>query len=517
MPSWRSRRLWSGRIRRLTNFESVGRRGKQEPRVKLVPPGELAFDEAEECIDLSTAYGMAPDEWQRGVIFAWLGTHADGQWAAARCGLAVPRQNGKNGVLEMVELHKMVQMGRKILHTAHEVKTARKAFLRLASFFENEREYPELAEMVVSIRRTNGQEAIFLNNGASIEFIARSKGSGRGFTVDDLVCDEAQDLNDDALAALLPTISAAPSGNPQTIFTGTPPVYRADGAVWQRFRDEGVKGTDKRLAWLEWSVPDDLRDLDKDRDREKIIELAWETNPALGIRLSIETVTDELAAMSIEVFLRERLGQWEDVVSGSRLISSQLWAFQGRDAEMVRELTADGTRSFAITFSLDGTRASVCGGVKHPDGVHAELVDAKHGDLEGGITKLAEWLAERKDTTAMFAISGRAWAAVLQKKLRALKVPERAIHVLSTPEYFTACAMAYDDLLEGTLTHSAVKSQEALDRSVAACDKKERGGGAWGWEATVEGADETPIEAFSIVNWAAKTTKRKPGRKQVLI
>jgi hypothetical protein len=66
-----------------------------------------------------------------------------------------------------------------------------------------------------------------MGNGGSIEFIARSSGSGRGFTVDVLVCDEDQDLTDEELAALLPTISAAPSGNPMVILTGTPP-----GVAW---------------------------------------------------------------------------------------------------------------------------------------------------------------------------------------------------------------------------------------------------------------------------------------------
>jgi hypothetical protein len=33
-------------------------------------------------------------------------------------------------------------LGEKFLHTAHEVKTARKAFLRIASFFENRRNTP---------------------------------------------------------------------------------------------------------------------------------------------------------------------------------------------------------------------------------------------------------------------------------------------------------------------------------------------------------------------------------------
>ena len=91
----------------------------------------------------------------------------DGRWSAPRVGLDVARQNGKNAVIEIVELFKMVLLGRRILHTAHEVKTCRKAFSRLLEFFDNERQYPELRALVREIRRTNGQEAIVLRNGGS--------------------------------------------------------------------------------------------------------------------------------------------------------------------------------------------------------------------------------------------------------------------------------------------------------------------------------------------------------------
>jgi phage terminase large subunit-like protein len=220
----------------------------------------------------------------------------------------VPRQNGKNAILEAVELFKMVVQGRRILHTAHEVKTARKAFLRLCSFFENERKYPELAALRRDVRKTNGQEAIFLTNGGSVEFIARSKGSGRGFTVDDLVCDEAQELNDDALAALYPTISAAPSGDPQLILTGTPPAPNMSGDVFTRFRMGGVAGKDSRLCWDEWSS---LGSANLDDPNE------WaKDNPALGYRLGIEVIRDERAAMDDDTFARERLGVWAE--DGSR-------------------------------------------------------------------------------------------------------------------------------------------------------------------------------------------------------
>lgn len=171
------------------------RRGVQEPSFALVP--KHAQSEGGEACALAAGYDMKPDKWQRIVLEGWLATDSKLQWAASDCGCAVPRQNGKNAILEFTELYLSAIIGMKILHTAHEVKTCRKHFLRMKYYFENARKFPELSELVTYIRATNGQEAIVLKNGGSIEFIARSKSSGRGFTVDVLVCDEAQELTDE--------------------------------------------------------------------------------------------------------------------------------------------------------------------------------------------------------------------------------------------------------------------------------------------------------------------------------
>src|SRR5690606_9459022 len=112
---------------------------------------------------------------------------------------------------------------------------------------------------------------------------------------------------DEQLEALLPTISAAPSGDPQIIMTGTPPPPNADGAPFRRMRSAGVDGRDKRLSWHEWSpvrVPSPT-------DREALLAVAADTNPALGLRLQMQVVEDELAQMSFEGFMRERCGAWD--------------------------------------------------------------------------------------------------------------------------------------------------------------------------------------------------------------
>ena len=281
----------------MTSSPVASLRGNQEPRIAVVPRAKTS--DADDAAFLSSAYGLTPDPWQYTVLDGWLGRRGDGRWAAATVACAVPRQNGKNGIIEIAELYFMVGLGLKVLHTAHEVKTSRKAFIRLCSFFENHRRYPELAALVREIRRTNGQEAIILNNGGSVEFISRSKGSGRGFTVDVLVCDEAQELSDEAIEALDPTTSAAPSGDPLKIFTGTPPSPSMNGEVWTRLRETALARTTTRLAWFEWSVVGDVN-LDDYTN--------WSAaNPALGIRLNPESLESERGQFSEAGFARERL------------------------------------------------------------------------------------------------------------------------------------------------------------------------------------------------------------------
>ena len=314
------------------------------PRVRHAQQG--ASSDAADAIFLASSYGMAPDDWQEPILHDWLARRADGKFCHGRCGLAVPRQNGKNGVIEIRELFGMIVLGEAILHSAHEVKTARKAFARLKSFFGDKAEdpkakYPELNALVASVRATNGQEAIFLKDrwrlpngeevrstgrpedepgavfvakGGQIEVVARSAGSGRGFTVDVLVLDEAQHLDDDELEAIRSAVSSAPLGDPQVIYAGTPPNREKKmlGTVWLRIRAL-AEVKDPRLAWTEYGVPDgpmpDINDL----------ELLYAVNPALGVRhangafgLQMDTVVDERGELSPEGVARERYGWWGD-------------------------------------------------------------------------------------------------------------------------------------------------------------------------------------------------------------
>lgn len=479
----------------------------QVPRVRVAP--SRGTSDGDIAAAFAASYGLSPDVWQQNVLDDWLMSFG-GRWASLTCGLAVPRQNGKNALLEIRELYGMVALGERFLHTAHEVKTAQKHFRRLKYFFGNQAEdpaakFPELNELVSQVRSVNGQEAVFLKNGGSIELVARSKNSGRGFTVDVLVMDEAQEMSEDALEALMPTTSAAPLGNPQWIFTGTPPGPNAVGEVFTRVRVEALGDAPGRLSWHEWSVGQDA-DLD-DRDLWRM------TNPALDAgRLQAEVVEGERSRFSDDGFARERLGRWASDDGSRRLIPAVLW-----EQSAVDSVPGDGVRSFGVAFSQDGSRVSTCGAVKHDGGIHVELVAAYTGPTDAGVADLADWLALRSRKVAQIAVAGAAGSALVQA-LRDRGVSDRVVRVVNTPQYFEANAMTEDALRSGHVTHPVGVEGDVLDASVAVCDRRSRGNsGQWGWEATTPDGDETPIEAFSVAYWAARTSKRMPGRKQVLI
>ena len=92
------------------------------------------------------------------------------------------------------------------------------------------------------------------------------------------------------------------------------------------------------------------------------------------------------------------------------------------------------------------------------------------------------------------------------------------LHIATAGDYFTSCSMLYDGIIDRTVTHPAFEEPDALDESAAICDKQlRRKDGAWGWTATTSDGDETPLEAVGLALWGARTSKRRPGRKQVVI
>lgn len=483
--------------------------GSQVPRYNITPaPKGFTTADAADAVDFAAGYGLVADEWQEVTCQSWLRRTKQGRWCASTWGITVSRQNGKNGSLEIVEMYGMVALGLKFLHTAHEVKTARKAFTRLKYFFGEKANdptarFPELNALVREVRNTNGQEAIVLLDGGSCEFIARSKGSGRGFTVDVLVLDEAQDLQDHELEALLPTTSAAPSGDPVTIFMGTPPKDTGEiGEPFVRARDGAIDGTDKRIAWVEFSAngnvtamkQDELERFVKDRNN-------WaEANPALGRRINLTTIEAELARFSPASFARERLNMWPEAGAAKSAIPARAWA--SRALQEVPE--AWPLAALGLDMNPERTSVTIAPAVFSETGVHVEIAADDFAAMSSD--ELVAWIFQRVKRRVPVVMDAYTPARSLEP---ALKKKGARVFILGPAELSQACGGLSDAVMKDkTLTHY---NQLALNESLAGAFKEPFGkAGAWKWNRKTFEVDLTPIMAATAAHFGAVKFAKKP-------
>lgn len=521
---------------RLTRSQPVALLGEAPPRV-LVEPKSARANSWEDVADLSARAGIVLDQWQESILRAAMGERSDATWAAKRVGVSVPRQNGKSQLLVARALAGALLFGeKKIVISAHQQDTSRETFSKMVEILEADGN-----EWLMSRVRPNGimnainREAVRFANGATVQFKARTGSGGRGFSSDCLLLDEAQRLKRPAWVSINSTMSAMP--NPQVWLLGTPPT-REDyeggmGEVFESVRASAHAGASTAVAWAEWGASPELLaepavkaalSADPRVWTADVEYVTWAANPAWNTRMNHDVVQGEFESYTAEEYAQDRLGVWLSDIGavGTRLITETEWS------DSAVEVAPEGVKSFGVAFSFDGSRVALAGSRKHDGGsVFAELIDAAEDgqSAETQVALLAEWFAAvgpsgrpRWRDAAMIAVSGAAGAEPLRQALLERGVSRKVIHVLSAPEVFAASALAHEGVQAGWVTHSAHEGQHRLDASVAVCDKKQRGqAGAWSWSATTPDGDETPLEAFSFAVWAARTSKRVPGREQVLI
>lgn len=470
-------------------------RGSQEPRIRVEP--QRAATDGTDAAFLMGAYGYELDEWQRMVLDCWMGTDEDGRYTVTSAGLALPRQNGKNVCLEAREFFGLVVSGEKILHTAHQVRTSKKSFRRLAAMFTDKR-HPEITDIVRQIRYTNGEESIELDNGGSIEFSARSRQAARGFDgISLVVYDEAQELTDDQVEAIMATLSASATGTRQILYTGTPPYPGCPGDVFRRRRTVCLSDPGKHDAWHEWSVAAESVEEIKADDTG----LWYMTNPALGIRLSEDFTAEELRTMSVDGFCRERLGWWSPVLTRKEdfAIPAAAW-----DACKSSAPKPEGKTAYGVKFTADGSAVVLCGAVIPKDGpARVSLIEAR--PTGHGTQWLADWLNERYRTASCVVIDGRNGVDVLVDKIRPVWRMKNSVVCPSARDMISAVSTLVNAVNEKTVTW--YDKQPALRESAVTAVKRPIGGG-WGFG----GENAAPVEAAALALWGAKTSKRDPNQ-----
>jgi hypothetical protein len=301
--------------------------GVPAPRVDV--HGEVLDSYGPEAIELGRRAGLILDPWQCDSLTIDLAVAPDGSWQHFETCEMVPRQNGKGSKAECRALAGLLLFDEKlIMWSAHEYKTAIEMFLRVVQLIRNLIKAGELDEDDIRIIRGNnpGRMIERISTDQRIMFIARSDGSGRGFSGDVNMIDEAFAYTHDMQSALLPTMSAR--DNPQIMYLSSPPLTGDTGEVLYDLRRRALAGGDDSLSFRDWGLAGDLDDLTGiDLDD---VALWHQANPSsIGPRRrpTVAFMTKERRAMSPEKFARERLGIWpREITQGSGVIDPEVWA-----------------------------------------------------------------------------------------------------------------------------------------------------------------------------------------------
>lgn len=451
--------------------------------LEMVQPAHLWVPErrgsyGDEAIDLAEVAGRTLDAEQRQAVDAMLSFKAGGKWLALEQAIIEARQNGKTaGVLETVTMFDLWMLPPdRIVWTAHLFKTARDAFNDFITAIETA---PELSRRVKRISYSHGEESIELNNGALLEFLARSMGGGRGLGGKRVVMDEALILAATSMGALMPTLSARP--DPQITYGSSAGKLGSDHL--RTIRNRGRAGGDPSLIYIEYCGPggwgitpckdgDDcphgetpgccyppcLHGMDCSHlfgvegcalDNEeywKHANHALGRTRANGSGITYDYVRAERRTLTPTEFGRERNGWWEDPPPDQDTTSD---VDMVRWADLADPLSPVPTGSVAIAIDVPPDRSSTSIGVSWGDD---ERVLVMVTELPGTskAVDLVEELCRDEDVVDVSLHAGGPAGSLVAKLETALEPLGIELRTVSTQEAAQATG-AFVDLVTGPL------------------------------------------------------------------
>jgi hypothetical protein len=537
-----------------------GLTGTQQPRFWTAPPRHRDKDpecaacanpdypdngcgnfQSADLLDWAPEFGYDLDPWQQWWLAELCGTRPDGRWASFENYLVVSRQNGKNQNLEVRELGGLFVFGEKmIIHTAHELpefKAAAEHFRRVRDVVTA---YDELRKRVKSVTTSHGDEAIellpeptliFGSGGRLIRrkiaprlrFLARSRGSGRSFTADCVVYDEAMILSDEVVGASLPTLSAI--ANPQVIYTASAGYKDSTqlGAVRRR-----VLRRDPKLMGAEWSINPHTDTCHRDemagRKANRFIVCAlhddrddprsWaKANPATGIRISLEHISNEMESLSASphIFDRERLGvgDWPTEDESWLVVSREQW----EGCALPDPGGATRPVVFAVDVDPDMISATIASAWYRPGenrSAERPVVEIPQGCHREGTSWVIPRLIELR----------RAWrpaAIIIPKNGPAAGFADAAVNAGLDVTW----AASGDEAAAFSLIVNSIRAEPAqrlihlgrelapgLWQAVATAETRDVGDGGKAWSRRDSESDITPITAGSLALWALNKRRR---------
>lgn len=479
--------------------------GKPTPALLVRPAGAVSLDEAYLAIDQWEFYSRKKlDAAQRLAVELMMAEGADGRWAAKTTGRAEPRQNGKGDEIEVVEFYGLTQRGEAIVHTAHEIPTARSAHLRMCGLFGHSdfrgKFHPTFGNGNFEIEWMPDGRRNRENPVAIIVYRTRTGGSGRGLDdISRLVVDEAQHAQEEQLASASPILLANPNG--QLNLIGTAAIL-GKSDWWWMFRKRALRGDDDGFAWLEHSA--ERVELDGEgrvastapdpEDRG-----SWaQANPAFGKRITEADLAEQLRRLPT-TFPREHQGVWDPppVDDEPGIIPYDAWlalALDGAPPQLSQV-------AYGLAVADDQSWAAIGSAGRLPDG---DLYIDKCEYAAGTSWLVAKAVEYHKAKRLPFWVDPVGAEGAFIKSLRTAGV--KVIEIPSR-DYQQACGSVLTAVNDSTIHHLG---QTALNIAVKAAGKRVVGReGAWVWEHP-EMTDISPLKAATVA--LAGVGKARSGR-----
>lgn len=353
-------------------------KGATRPRLWTPPLRKLsrATSKGYRVIDFAESLGIGLMPWQRFALVHGLELRKGGGYRFRIVLIICSRQNGKTTIPKLLSLWRMLHDGgQMVLGTSTNLEYARESWEAAAELAED-----VLPDQVQRIRRGSINTSIELTNRARYKIAAANRSGGRSLSVDLGVTDELREhASWDAWAALSGTTTARPdpqiwalsnAGDDSSVVLN----HLRESALG--YIDSGVG--DDALGLFEWSAPDGC-DLDDRR--------AWaQANPALGERITDETLTSKLHSAPPAVFRTEHLCQ--RVANLDPAVDASAWSDTADPAA-----TLDGLRdrlALCVDVAIDLKHVSLLAAAVGDDGrARVEVVaawdsvDAARSDLAG--------------------------------------------------------------------------------------------------------------------------------------
>jgi hypothetical protein len=464
-----------------------------------VPPG-VRGNYGAEVADVADLIGRPLDESQQVAVDAMTSFGAVGRWLALEALIKEPRQNGKTGgiITPIVFADLLLWPPDRIAWSAHLFKTCREAFEDHKALIDGT---PELRRRVKKIAEANGEESIQFTDGNRIDYLARSKGGGRGLGGKRVVIDEALFFTPEQAGALLPILAARE--DPQITYGSSG--CKVESAQLRRLTRRGRSMSDPSLILVEFCAPGSFDDpgCQLGADCNHMLgtpgcvlddEGYWRAaNPAMASgRIGLEFMRAMRATLPPLEFAREFLG-WDE--SGPEDGAQHPLPETGwRATEVGASPVTRPMPMFFVTVGVDGSACIAVAADALADGrPHVELADRRPG---------SDWLADRlaelaaRWPDALFG-AGKAGpvAGMVEEGLPV------EVELLAVAEMAQACRHHERRTKERSYTHT---KDPDVQMSFAGAVSKASGDGLWLWDWR-SSSHLAPIAAQTGALWMLET------------